>query len=57
LDSSLLVRRMGHDFIFEIEYGYRAGEGSSSIGFSLRPELGWRRPGFGLINTLKTLRL
>lgn len=57
LNSVLRLRRIGHDFIFEIEYGFRAGEGSSSVSFNIRPELGWRRPGFGLIDTLKTLRL
>ena len=57
LDSTLRLRRIGHDFVFEIEYGFRAGEGGSSLGFNIRPELGWRRPGFGLIDTLKRLRL
>ncbi len=57
LDSTLLVRRIGHDFIFEVVYGFRAGEGRSSLTFNFRPELGWRQPGFGLIDILRHMRL
>ena len=55
--SALLFRRIGHDFIFEIEYSFRASEGGGSVSFHIRPELGWRQPGFGLIDTLKSMRL
>ncbi len=49
LSNELLVRRLGHDFIFEIEVGYRAGEGSS-FGFSVIPDLSYRRSSLGLID-------
>jgi hypothetical protein len=57
LDSNALIRRIGHDLIFELQFSYRASEGRSSITFNFRPELGWRQPSFGLINTLRSLRL
>ncbi len=57
LDSRALIRRIGHDMIFELEFSYRASEGRSSVTFNFRPELGWRQPTFGLINTLRSLRL
>ena len=48
LDTRVLLRRYGHDFIFELELADRAGEGQSfSVG--VKPVLGFRRPQIGLI--------
>ena len=41
LGTSILVRRYGHDLIFEIETEAREGEGTS-VNFSVRPRLGFR---------------
>ncbi len=49
LNNSFLVRRLGHDFILEIETGYRAGEGAS-FGISVVPDLTYRRSSLGLID-------
>ena len=38
-----LVRRYGHDFVFELEFEQRDGEGGSSFGFNLRPRVGFDR--------------
>ena len=35
------IRRFGHDFVLEIEFEDRSGEGGSSVSFNLRPTLGW----------------
>jgi hypothetical protein len=49
LHHGFLVRRLGHDFILEIESGYRAGEGAS-FGISVTPDLSYRRSSLGLID-------
>jgi hypothetical protein len=49
LGSEFVLRRLGHDFVFEIELGYRAGEGTS-LGFGFEPLLSWRRRSLGLID-------
>lgn len=49
LDNSLLLRRIGHDFILETEVSYRAGEGSS-FSFGIVPDLSWKRSSLGLID-------
>jgi hypothetical protein len=40
--TQFIVRRVGHDFVFELEFEDRTGEGGSSIGFSFRPIFNWR---------------
>jgi len=47
LESRFLIRRFGHDMLFELELRDRAGEGT---GFSIgvRPRIGWKRPTLGL---------
>jgi hypothetical protein len=51
LDNSFVVRRLGHDFIMEIQVGYRAGEGAEfSLGVS--PDVTWHRGALGLIDHL-----
>lgn len=49
LDNNFTLRRLGHDFIMEIEAGYRAGEGSS-FGIRFTPRLSWKRSSLGLID-------
>ncbi len=49
LATSFLIRRFGHDMLFELEFNKRAGEGTGfSIGF--RPRIGWRRSTLGLFS-------
>ena len=35
LSTNVVVRRLGHDFVFEVVYGFRSGEGGNSIAFRL----------------------
>lgn len=49
LGNNFLLRRLGHDFILEIDVGYRAGEGAS-FGVNVIPDLSYRRSGLGLID-------
>lgn len=49
LNSGVLLRRMGHDFVVELEYSFTAGEGGSSISFNLIPMLTYRQPRLGLL--------
>ncbi len=49
LDLNLLLRRYGHDAVFEVETAFREGEGTS-IGFNLAPLLGFRRSRIGYLN-------
>ena len=48
LGSKVIVRRYGHDLVFEIESSYREGEGAS-IGVGLRPLVSWDRPRIGFL--------
>ncbi|MFT7668512.1 MAG: hypothetical protein ACI8X5_001205, partial [Planctomycetota bacterium] len=57
LSGEYVLRRLGHDFLFELAYGFRAGEGGSSIAFKYRPLLGWRPSRFGSMQTLQQTRL
>lgn len=57
LSSDVMLRRTGHDFIFELGYGFRAGEGGNTITFKYRPLLGWRDPSFGMMRALQNARL
>lgn len=49
LGNEVVVRRLGHDFVLEIEVGYRAGEGTS-FGLSVLPQLSYKRSSLGLID-------
>ncbi len=49
LGSEFVLRRLGHDFVFELELGYRAGEGTR-FSFGFQPRLSWRRDSLGLID-------
>ena len=48
LDLDVLLRRYGHDFIFELETNYREGEGSS-FSVSGRPRIGYRPGRIGYV--------
>lgn len=48
LDSKILVRRYGHDIVFEFEGGVREGEGTS-FGISLKPRFRFRPPRVGYV--------
>lgn len=48
LDSNFILRRFGHDIVFEVEYKVREGEGSS-ISFSIEPSFGWKDSGVGFV--------
>jgi len=41
LSSDVEIRRIGHDFVFSVSYRFLAGEGGSSINYSIAPLLGW----------------
>ncbi len=45
-----ILRRFSHDFVFDISFLDRAGEGSSTISFSLLPLLGWTRDRLGMLD-------
>lgn len=47
-----VVRRFGHDLVFDLEMRERTGEGTS-IGFSISPLLSWPGSRIGLIRTLQ----
>lgn len=49
LDSAFLLRRYGHDIVFEIETSYRQGEGAS-FGISVKPLVGFDRPDVGTVS-------
>ena len=49
LGNQILLRRLDHDFVTEIELSYRAGEGAS-FSLNLLPKLSWRRQGLGLLD-------
>jgi hypothetical protein len=50
LHEKLTLRRLGHDFLFEIGIGNRRGEGGTTLSFTVEPLLGWRRGSLGLLD-------
>jgi hypothetical protein len=48
LDTKLVLRRYGHDLVFELESAVREGEGSS-FGVSVKPRFGYRPPRVGYV--------
>ncbi|MEM7307149.1 MAG: hypothetical protein AAF682_10790, partial [Planctomycetota bacterium] len=48
LGFRVILRRYGHDLVFEIESSFRRGEGAS-FGISLRPLFTWKRPEVGTL--------
>lgn len=57
LASEFLLRRLGHDFVFELSYAFRSGEGGNTLTFKYRPLLGWRAPNFGSMQALQKAKL
>ncbi|MEO6709409.1 MAG: hypothetical protein ABI054_06600, partial [Planctomycetota bacterium] len=53
LDSSFLLRRLGHDFVVELEYSFTAGEGGSSISLKVQPLLTYREKRLGFLSRLQ----
>lgn len=52
LVTAFLIRRYGHDLVFELEFRQREGEGAGfSIGID--PRIGWRRSSLGLLDNWK----
>ena len=49
LSSGLLLRRMGHDWVFEVETRFVAGEGES-LGFQFTPVVLWDPSGFSQLD-------
>jgi hypothetical protein len=49
LDSTVLVRRDGHDFIVELEASARAGEGGTGLSFKVRPRFGYQPSDYGYL--------
>lgn len=50
LSTKGILRRYGHDAIFQIEAGARSGEGGGTIGFSFRPRANWDPSDIGLLD-------
>lgn len=48
LDTKFVIRRYGHDIVFELENSVREGEGSS-FGISVKPRFGYRPPRVGYV--------
>ncbi len=48
LDTKVVLRRYGHDIVFELENSVREGEGSS-FGISVKPRFGYRPPRVGYV--------
>jgi len=49
LNTTIMIRRLGHDFVTELEFQDRAGEGSS-IGIGIQPQISWRRSSLGILD-------
>jgi hypothetical protein len=50
LNSGVLLRRLGHDFLFELEYSFTAGEGGGSVSFTVTPLVAYRERRFGWLS-------
>ncbi len=48
--TELVLRRFSHDFVLDLIFQNRAGEGGPAIGLSFRPLLGWSRSRLGLLD-------
>jgi hypothetical protein len=49
LDTRFVIRRYGHDLVFELESSFREGEGST-VGISVRPRFGFRPSRIGYVS-------
>jgi hypothetical protein len=50
LSERLVLRRYGHDFVLDMEFSNRSGEGGSSLSFSLSPVVGWASDRLGILD-------
>jgi hypothetical protein len=48
--TELTIRRYAHDFIFDITFQDRSGEGGTNLSFSLVPLLGWTAQRIGILD-------
>ncbi len=48
--TELTVRRYAHDFVFDITFQDRSGEGGTNLSFSLVPLLGWTAARIGILD-------
>ena len=48
--TEFTLRRFAHDFVFDLTFQDRAGEGGTNLSFSLLPLLGWTRDRLGLLD-------
>lgn len=56
LSERLVLRRYGHDFVLDMEFSNRSGEGGSSFSFSLSPVVGWASDRLGILDHWLTSR-
>jgi hypothetical protein len=56
LSERLVLRRYGHDFILDMEFSNRSGEGGSSFAVSLSPVVGWASSRLGILDHWLTPR-
>ncbi|TAJ24895.1 MAG: hypothetical protein EPO68_00775 [Planctomycetota bacterium] len=50
LNTKGILRRYGHDMVFQIEAGARSGEGGGTLSFSFRPRVNWDPSDIGLLD-------
>ena len=48
--TEFVLRRFSHDFVLDMIFQDRAGEGGTTIGLSFKPLLGWTRDRLGLLD-------
>ena len=48
--TEFVLRRFSHDFILDLIFQNRAGEGGPAIGLSFKPLLGWTRSRLGMLD-------
>jgi len=48
--TEFTLRRFAHDFVFDLTFQDRAGEGGTNVSVSLLPLLGWTRDRLGLLD-------
>jgi hypothetical protein len=56
LAYSFIVRRIGHDFVFELENSVVAGEGRSSLRFKFTPLFAWRNANPSILDNWRAAR-
>mgnify|MGYP001202159996 CR=1 FL=1 len=56
LAYAFIVRRIGHDFVFELENSVVAGEGRSSLRFKFTPLFAWRNANPSMLDNWRAAR-